>query len=220
MQRTSTNQRFLVSPWGFDNIGAVLAKMGQGFDHEQIGWGKIKSTASLRGADVLFVNCAMRFAFGYGKRAAPALREFVAEGGVLYASDWAVAGVHAAFPEMVQYDMDGQKGRMPCSVVDRGLQELLQIFKNRNAIACYRVRLGARRSKREPISGRTGRGADGLSSSPRRRPMRRRETWTAIAAPTFWKRSYSTAAPPRWATCFFGQPISRAYGHLSRRTSF
>ena len=125
MHKTSTNQRFLVSPWGFDNIGAVLSKMGQAFEHEQIGWGKIKSTASLRGADVLFVNCALRFAFGYGKRVAPALRDFVAEGGVLYASDWAVAGVHAAFPEMVRYDMDGQKGRMPCSVVDRGLQEIV-----------------------------------------------------------------------------------------------
>jgi hypothetical protein len=101
MLQTSSSPRFLVSPWGFDNIGAVLAKMGKGFEHEQIGWAKIKSATSLRGGDVLFVNCAMRFAFGYGKRVAPALRDFVAEGGVLYASDWAVAGVNAAFPEMV-----------------------------------------------------------------------------------------------------------------------
>lgn len=125
MQPPPTNQRFLVSPWGFDNIGAVLKKMGQGFEHEKIGWGKIKALEPSRGCDVLFVNCAFRFAFGYGKRAAPALRNFVEQGGVLYSSDWAVAGVQAAFPEMIEYDMNGDKGQVPCNVVDRGLQEIV-----------------------------------------------------------------------------------------------
>ncbi|HQU46695.1 MAG TPA: hypothetical protein PK867_28070 [Pirellulales bacterium] len=125
MQRSSANLRFLVSPWGFDNIGEVLKKMGQGFEHEKIGWGKIKSPEAIRGCDVLFVNCAFRFGFGYGRRVAPALRNFVEQGGVLYASDWAVAGVQAAFPEMVEYDMKGDKGQIPCNVVDRGLQEIV-----------------------------------------------------------------------------------------------
>lgn len=121
----STKQRFLVSPWGFDNIGDVLKKMGQGFEHEKIGWGQVKSLEAICGGDVLFVNCAFRFLIGYGRRAAPALRSFVERGGVLYASDWAVAGVQAAFPEMVEYDMNGDKGTMPCNVVDRGLQEIV-----------------------------------------------------------------------------------------------
>lgn len=38
MHPHSTKQRFLVSPWGFDNISDVLKKMGQGFEHEKIGF--------------------------------------------------------------------------------------------------------------------------------------------------------------------------------------
>lgn len=72
-----TKQRFLVSPWGFDNIGEVFKKVAQGFEHEKIGWGRIKSLEANGGCDVLFVNCAFRFAFGYGRRAAPALAEEV-----------------------------------------------------------------------------------------------------------------------------------------------
>lgn len=125
MPAPSTKQRFLVSPWGFDNIGQVLTRMGPGFGYEKIGWGQIKSLEATSGCDVLFVNCAMRFMFGYGRRAAPTLRRFVEQGGVLYASDWAVAGIQAAFPEMVEYDMHGDKGQMPCTVVDRGLQEIV-----------------------------------------------------------------------------------------------
>jgi hypothetical protein len=98
MHSPSTNQRFSASPWGFDNIGDVLKKMGRGFEHEKIGWRQIKSLEALHGCDVLFVNCALRFLFGYGRKVAPALRDFVEQGGVLYASDWAVAGVQAATP--------------------------------------------------------------------------------------------------------------------------
>jgi hypothetical protein len=64
MQPPSTKRRFLVSPWGFDNIGDVLKKMGQGFEHEKISWRQIKSLDAIRGCDVLFVSCAFWFMFG------------------------------------------------------------------------------------------------------------------------------------------------------------
>jgi hypothetical protein len=40
---TAVRTTLICSPWGFDNIGDVLKKMGQGFEHEKIGWGEIKS---------------------------------------------------------------------------------------------------------------------------------------------------------------------------------
>lgn len=125
MPQTLAGQRFLVSPWGFDNISEVLKKLGPGFEHETISWRSLKSHEAVVRCDVLFVNCAFRFVLGYGKKVAPALRRFVEQGGTLYASDWAVAGVQAAFPEMVEYDMEGKSGRIPCTVVDRGLQEIV-----------------------------------------------------------------------------------------------
>ena len=45
--------------------------------------------------------------------------------GTLYASDWALAVVRAAFPDRVGLDRGGANGRADCDVVDRGLQEMI-----------------------------------------------------------------------------------------------
>lgn len=67
----------------------------------------------------------MRFGFGYAKKVAGTISEFVAAGGTLYASDWAMRAVQRAFPDMLQLDSLGGKGQAHCDVVDRGLQEMI-----------------------------------------------------------------------------------------------
>ncbi len=123
MHQPTAAQRFVVSPSGFDNIGAVLNGMGQGFEHESIRWRHLPTWSFAGGNNVLFLNCSLRFSFGYGWKIAPVLRAFVEQGGILYASDWAASAVKAAFPGMLDFDTKGQKGILPCDVVDRGLQE-------------------------------------------------------------------------------------------------
>lgn len=122
---TGPRQRFFVSPSSFDNIGAVLNSMGQGFAHAVVGWAELKRWRAAAPRDVLFLNCALRYSFGYGKRVARMVRGFVEAGGTLYASDRALAAVTEAFPQMLKIDGGGAKGSSNCDVVDRGLQEMI-----------------------------------------------------------------------------------------------
>ncbi len=99
--------------------------MGEGFAHDVLGWGELKHWQATAPRDVLFLNCAMRFGFGYARKVAGMISEFVAAGGTLYASDWAMRAVQRAFPDMLQLDSLGGKGQAHCDVVDRGLQEMI-----------------------------------------------------------------------------------------------
>lgn len=125
MSPTDSRQQFFVSPSSFDNIGAVLRGLGDGFAHEVLRWGELKSWRAAAPHDVLFLNCALRFGFGYAKKVAGTIGGFVAAGGTLYASDWAMVAVQAAFPTMIELDSQGAKGATDCDVVDRGLQEMI-----------------------------------------------------------------------------------------------
>jgi hypothetical protein len=77
MNPNASIQRFVMSPAGYDNIGAVLAQMGGGFEHELISWKQIKKWSWPVAQSVLFLNCSWRFSFGYGRTIAPILRAFV-----------------------------------------------------------------------------------------------------------------------------------------------
>lgn len=125
MESADSRQRFFVSPSSFDNIGKVLKAMGEGFAHDVLGWGELKHWQATGPRDVLFLNCAMRFGFGYSKKIAGMIGDFVAAGGTLYASDWAMRAVQRAFPKMLKLDSLGEDGKTKCDVVDRGLQEMI-----------------------------------------------------------------------------------------------
>ena len=119
------NHQFFVSPSSFDDIGAVLKDMGKGFEHQTLRWKDLKDIKRLQGCDVLFINCALRFGFGFGRKIGPVVRQFVEQGGTLYASDFAVDAIKHAFPDILDYDQEGEAGDMVCEVVDPGLQELV-----------------------------------------------------------------------------------------------
>lgn len=56
---------------------------------------------------------------------APTIQRFVANGGSLYASDWAGAVVEVAFPGVLSFDQNGTTGDVNCTVRDPGLSEII-----------------------------------------------------------------------------------------------
>lgn len=124
MSPNKEKSRFLVTPRGFDDIGAVLSEMGDAFACVEIDWDMLEKPGSLDGCEVLFINCACE-SLVYAERIAPSIQEFVKNGGSLYCSDWAGAVLKAAFPNVFDFGQSGTKCELECSVVDEGLRELI-----------------------------------------------------------------------------------------------
>lgn len=116
--------QYLVTPRGYDNIGAVLVSLGDGFVHREIQWDDI-ARGIPNGCKVLFVNCCSS---KIDPEAARAVRDFVAAGGSLYASDWAGDVVEQAFPGILEFDQCGEEDTIDCEVVDAGLQEIIGTY--------------------------------------------------------------------------------------------
>ncbi|MBI2803950.1 MAG: hypothetical protein HYX68_03095 [Planctomycetes bacterium] len=76
----------------------------------------------LKDYDVLFLTCA-----GGGEDLKDFLRQFVAEGGTLYASDWRYDAVAAAFPEMASEKLknEGDRQELAAQIVDPALSDAL-----------------------------------------------------------------------------------------------
>lgn len=115
--------RIGVTPAGFDDIGALLREMGYAFT--TISLANLAHVECLREFDVVFINCADGCR-GKGPREAEALQAYVADGGALYASDYAADYVAAAFGEHVSFGgYDGAPQTIQAAVVDAGLQAAL-----------------------------------------------------------------------------------------------
>lgn len=123
---THSPRRFLVTPAGYDDIGAVLDEMGKGFEHQVVDFDDLTDPSCLEGCDVLFINCSGESGdFAQASQVAPVIRQFVAQGGSLYASDWAGAVIHEAFPGILEFDQMGEEGVLDCRVRDPGLCEMI-----------------------------------------------------------------------------------------------
>lgn len=90
--------RLAVTPAGYDDIGSVLHQMG--FETDTIDFADLHDVARLRRYDAVFVNCHQQL---QGFRDGHAIAQYVAEGGVLYASDYACDVVQAAFHRTVAF---------------------------------------------------------------------------------------------------------------------
>ena len=125
----------------YDSIGAVLAYLGVEFDTVN---GRNDSTATdfltdpsaLGEYDLIFFNCGMSFAWLENDSDAVRtnLREFVAEGGSIYASDWAYLMVETPFPDAITFMGDdnepgnafrGLAEEIDAIVVDQPMADLL-----------------------------------------------------------------------------------------------
>ena len=125
-----------VSPIGYDDVGAILTKM-------RLGWTKIKNhefrkIERLKNYDVLFINC---LAGGSCTKNREALQSFVADGGVLYASDCAQEHLQAAFPGALNINGNGAfTGRVQSYVEDAEFRQVLQkekMYINFNSVLYY-----------------------------------------------------------------------------------
>jgi hypothetical protein len=115
-----------VEKW--DDMGKLLTELGDGYKYEEL---KIQDIATnpkkLAEYDVVFLTCA-----GGGEaEMKDALFQYVANGGILYASDWRYDAVALAFPDMVAPNLVGQgvKEAIEADIVDPALREALDSKK-------------------------------------------------------------------------------------------
>jgi hypothetical protein len=116
--------RYGVSPSQYDDIGAVLDSLGEGFAYTLLSWNDLKKGRLPEACQVLFINCASEARSGLGA-GSEAIRRFVERGGSLYASDWAGGLIEQAFPDVLSFEASGQSGHADCQVVDEGLREVI-----------------------------------------------------------------------------------------------
>jgi hypothetical protein len=119
--------RLAVTPKVYDDMGELLRKLGKPFDkYTEIQNIDLRNLTRLKDFDVIFLTCAATNAQDIPQNTA--LRQFVEQGGILYASDWRLDALRGAFPEY--YNQEAMKpGRAGQNVVaqvkDPGLAEAL-----------------------------------------------------------------------------------------------
>ncbi len=113
-----------VTPPHYDDIGSVLQRMG--FRTETIGIHDLTDFQRLQQFDAVFVNCSGScLGFSNGQ----ALAQYVARGGVLYASDYACDVIAAAFPQALQFGISSlfafSGEELEATVVDQTLADFI-----------------------------------------------------------------------------------------------
>lgn len=122
---TVSRPTLAVTPKEWDNIGAVLGELGDGYEYTKIGWTDLGRVGKLKEFEVVFVNCSARSRTG-AQAWSKSLRQYVEDGGALYASDWALELVASAFPEYVRLARTrGAPQEIRARVTDADLEELL-----------------------------------------------------------------------------------------------
>ena len=94
----------------YDDIGQILKSMGVEF----------KPFRGRYNCDLLFANCCTP-----DKLEPKRLRSFVQSGGCLYASDYVIDIVDAAFPGIFRFGRTGKTGNVAANVVDDELRQLI-----------------------------------------------------------------------------------------------
>jgi hypothetical protein len=95
--RRNGGLRLAVTPKHCDDMGSLLRSLGAGFRHKDIANKDLASLERLQHFDVVFLTCS--YQENWGPETSDTLREYVRQGGTLYASDLRYNLVTAAFPE-------------------------------------------------------------------------------------------------------------------------
>ncbi len=117
--------RLAVTPPKYDNMGKLLDTLGQGYHYSSISMADLDDPKRLAEFDVVFLTCAETK--DVDRRTVESLREFVAKGGTLYASDLRFRLIAEAFPEVVDRATvnEGRAGEVTADVVDKSLADQL-----------------------------------------------------------------------------------------------
>src|SRR5262245_53741723 len=115
----------------WDDMGKLLDQLGEGYRHsvfsitELLDQERREARAKeLDEIDVLFLTCAPG---GIEEAITETIKEFVARGGTLYASDWRYDCVARAFPDFRATDLEakGRAQQVNAKVLDPGLRDIL-----------------------------------------------------------------------------------------------
>ncbi len=122
------DSRVATTPAAWDDIGAIIDRMElPGVTREEISDSQLSDLNVLRRYDAVFLNCSW-LASSYAQQSAAALRQYVQEGGYVYASDYAFTYLDEAFPGWIYFYSDpriGKAGTVDARVVDAGLESYL-----------------------------------------------------------------------------------------------
>ncbi len=118
---------FAVTPPGYDDMGEILTSMGRQW--EEISLEDLRNSAKISGYQAIFLNCDD---MEVHQDAVLNLRNFVNAGGALYASDFAIEYVMAAFPGFItlygpgeMMGMAGAEQIINADITDKGLAAFL-----------------------------------------------------------------------------------------------
>jgi hypothetical protein len=111
----------------WDNMAKLLDGLGEGYRYTELEPADLLNAERLKEFDVLFFTCGFQPPQQY-QDLAPRLRDYVTNGGVLYASDWRRDCITLAFPEYrdSRLEDEGKDGNVNARVVDSGLRDLLK----------------------------------------------------------------------------------------------
>jgi hypothetical protein len=125
-ERAPSPLRLAVTPASFDDMGRLLDTLGEGYAYDVVEDADLEDPAVYGRYDVLFLTCAEMHARPQD-RLATALRQFVSQGGTLYASDLRFDLLVAAFPEFVDATAvaQGTEQDVIAEVLEPGLQAIL-----------------------------------------------------------------------------------------------
>jgi hypothetical protein len=127
MRSTGKALRLAVSIPEWDDIGKLLRSLGEGYqNYKELGPAELRSANRLSDYDVLFLTCASSSARDQELDAA--IRQFVQNGGTLYASDLRFDVLRGAFPEFIDENAaktGREKQKVLAKIHDQGLQDAL-----------------------------------------------------------------------------------------------
>jgi hypothetical protein len=108
----------------WDDMGKLLDGLGAGYKHRTVFIRDLYEPRTFDDFDVLFLTCSSE---GNDDAVAQNVRQFVAKGGTLYASDWRYAVVAKAFPDMVNQAAvgEGLDQSVDAEIVDPGLKDAM-----------------------------------------------------------------------------------------------
>jgi hypothetical protein len=117
--------KLAVTPVVHDDLGTILTKMGEGYSFTRLRSEDLFFVETLKKHDVVFLTCADLYARDF--QSALPLRQFVINGGTLYASDLRGDLILAAFPEFRATFpiMSGVPQSLEANVVEPGLRSYL-----------------------------------------------------------------------------------------------
>jgi hypothetical protein len=108
----------------WESMGELLDGLGEGYRYQHIPLEDLLESEKLAKLDILFFTCGKELNDNF--RLQQNLREFVAKGGTLYASDWRYDCLKYAFHEYQkpEWAAHGQRGDVTASVRDTGLRDV------------------------------------------------------------------------------------------------